>query len=56
MKADKKQLTIDGTAMAVISALAVVGLIVISIFVVKLAKRAIERCELVAPVKAAQQW
>jgi len=45
VKTDKGQLTIVGTATAVIAALAVIGLIVVSIYVLKLAERAIERGE-----------
>jgi hypothetical protein len=50
LKTDKGQMTIVGTATAVIAALAVIGLIIISIYVVKLAERAIDRTDNV-PVK-----
>jgi hypothetical protein len=52
LKTDKGQLTIIGTATAVIAALAVIGLIVVSIYVVKLAERAIDRTQDTIPVNA----
>jgi hypothetical protein len=55
LKTDTGHLSVVGTATAVIAALAVFGLIVISIYVVKLAERAIDRTEHVVPAKTVQR-
>lgn len=49
LKTDQGQLSLAGTATAVIAALAVIGLVVLSIFVVKLAERAIDQKSISAP-------